>query len=251
MSMQYHRYIRFELEERKGERKRLRERAAERKAKRDAVLTSTATVAAKSPAKEPKDVVLPGGWKAAAVQPQSKPKDVADEAVEDPYLADDQYGADVQDQADPLMAAAVAATASSAKSSAVSSPPDLTEAEKKVFEALKRAEMELGPDAPLSPPHESDLLEKPSAKDMSDIAMLLQEAGVKSAPRAESPPPKRARAATSSAPAPAPAPTPVVDLEDDLYGDIVGPTSNKAAATSSYASKIGSMLNADDFDEDE
>merc|ERR1719230_195186 len=33
MSMQYHRYIRHELEERKGEKKRLRERAVERQAR--------------------------------------------------------------------------------------------------------------------------------------------------------------------------------------------------------------------------
>merc|ERR1711985_101650 len=136
------------------------------------------------------------------------------------------------------MAAAVAATASSAKASAVTSPPDLTDAEKKVFEALK---MTLGPENPLSPPDESDNLEKPSAKDMSDIAMLIQATGSSPAPRAESPPAKRPRAAPSTAPAP------VVDLEDDLYGDITGPASNKAATTSTYASKIGSMLNADDF----
>merc|ERR1712159_917465 len=100
------------------------------------------------------------------------------------------------------MAAADKATASSTEpkepvaASAPDLPPDLTEAEKSVFEALKRLEMEPGPDAPLSPPHDGDNLEQSSSKDMSDIAALLQAAGGNSATRAESPPSKRARVST-------------------------------------------------------
>merc|ERR1712216_208606 len=110
------------------------------------------------------------------------------------------------------------------------------------------AGMNSGSEAPLSPPQEDDILEVTSAKDdnaMSDLAALFKAAGADKP--AEAPPPKRARVAAISTPAAA---APVVDI-DDLYGDIAGPSTTKSEKTSTYASKIGSMLNADDFDDDE
>lgn len=239
MSLHYHRYIRFELEERKEERKRLRERAAERKAKRDAVLNVPPTT--NPPAK---DVLLPSGWKATSASPSTKESAVPAKVVKDPYVVDDSDGDD--NQADPLMAAAVAATASSAKAPAMTDAPEMSAAEMAVFEALKQEGLGVGPDA-LSPPHEDDAPQQTSSKELEELAMLFKAAEEKSQKSPEAPPPKRARTVASSTPAPAAA---ALDM-DDLYGDIAGPAVNKSEETSTYASKIGSMLNADDFDEDE
>lgn len=139
MSMQYHRYIRFELEERKAERKRLRERAAERQARSAAhaarqqqqqppAAPATATAAA-APART-------STVASAAAAPSSKGAVGAEAAgqplaINDPYLGEGSGGAakatddpySVPNDPEPPTAASTAATSAAAPLAAAAAPP--------------------------------------------------------------------------------------------------------------------------------
>lgn len=115
MSMQYHKYIRHELEERKAERKRLRERAKERSARSVAHAKQLEQRAAQVKQKRPAEP-------ATARQPPSSPSKASPKvsAADDPYLG--AVAAPAAATIDPYLGAVATPTLA-----AVASPAGATE----------------------------------------------------------------------------------------------------------------------------
>lgn len=248
MSMQYHRYIRYELEERKSERKRLRERAAERQArslahaareqqKKEQVHQQT-QLRQKEPQAAPADprasapAATPGAVSTPAVSAVGTEAANQQLAVNDPYLAtpagapvavDDPYAV----PEDPYQEGAAEASAAAPKAAPAAGKPPAGPGQTSVGSHREAAE------APVVP------------------AAAATAAVPQQAPAAASPVAPRPAVPVAAQNASAPAKSQEKDATaDDLYGDVADREVKKPRTTSTYASAIGAMM-TDDFDEDE
>mmetsp|Transcript_80066 Transcript_80066/g.138971 ORF Transcript_80066/g.138971 Transcript_80066/m.138971 type:complete len:320 (-) Transcript_80066:51-1010(-) len=229
MSMQYHRYIRYELEERKAERKRMKERAAERQARsaahaaqlqqkkeqvqQKAQLRQKENQAAADP-RSPAPAAKPG---VSGTPSTSAAEQTSQLAVDDPYAAvpvamDDPYAA----PEDPYQDGATEASTAAQKAGAASKVPG----------GLGQAGSGSRPAAT-----EASATSVPAATPVA-ASVAAGPAPANLAAKSASPPPRK------EAP------------EDDLYGDVADREVKKPRTASTYATAIGAMM-TDDFDEDE
>lgn len=278
MSMQYHRYIRHELEERKGERKRLRERAAERQARSAAIAAQQARQQAekeeideqeeeekeeKEAAAEAADAEEGEGEEgedggegrevpAAAVLPM-RLTDVAEEEPEARAEAPADMDGEDSAVAAPAMALAGPTAEEDPYGTTMEDPYLLAEmAPLSAAESATAAAAARPPAAPVAPAAPSltvgglPFKAPPPGGSVPSRSWPVPAAKAPHVPMGAGP-----LTAAPAAPQP-PAKRQEAFDEEDLYGDVEDdePEGKRARTESTYASAVGAMLDGD-FDEDE
>mmetsp|Transcript_101661 Transcript_101661/g.270388 ORF Transcript_101661/g.270388 Transcript_101661/m.270388 type:complete len:348 (-) Transcript_101661:106-1149(-) len=253
MSMQYHRYICHELEERKEERKRLRARAAERKARSEAQAAQAqqrqqlqAQVLAKGQA-QPQGQAQAAAPQVVPLQGQllAPPRPAAPSAV--PAAA--AHNAAAATSAAALAGADAAAQLLAAGDLEPAEEPALAATDDPYAAAAAGEDPYLETSAP-----EAATTAIPSAASPAPAAAGPAAAGGVTAPSAAESaatvPSALAAVLEGTQPAATPMPRVAVAEEEDLYGDIGEREAKRSRTASTYATAMGAIL-SEDFDEDE
>lgn len=245
MSMQYHRYIRYELEERKAERKRLRERAVERLARSAAQLQQRQQAqqlqqAQQAQQEEQARQQDPRGQTAATDPVVGGKTSSLATAPRQGEVAPDRRGTPV-----PVVVATPAPTGTAVGTDAsnqllATNDPYLGTAAEDPYAAVPTAE--------------DPYLDASEATAATADASATPAATSPPNPAATPPATTAAEAAPTAAvhgqKRPAPPRKPMAAEEEDLYGDVADREVKSKRASSTYAAAVGAML-VDDFDEDD